>query len=114
MWGHESCSLGSEYILKRILRLQARLLVSCFSRLGLDLPLKPEEEKQTVRAEKGGGWRREGWRLEQRRVEVLAVKGGGWSRSADKLMEEVWIPPPAGIGLAHLPSTAPSAAHCWS
>lgn len=45
MSGHESWSLGSEYILNKILRVQARLLVSCFSRLGLDLPLKPEEEK---------------------------------------------------------------------
>ena len=43
MWGQEGVSWGSEYILKRILRLQARLLVSCFSRLGLDLPLKPAD-----------------------------------------------------------------------
>ena len=41
MWGQEGVSWGSEYILKRILRLQAKLLVSCFSRLGLDFPLKP-------------------------------------------------------------------------
>lgn len=38
---HESCSCRSEYILNRILKLQARLLVSCFNKLGLDLPLKP-------------------------------------------------------------------------
>lgn len=45
---HESRSCGSEYILNRILRLQARLLVSCFSRLGLDFPLKPEGDRKTT------------------------------------------------------------------
>lgn len=46
MSGHESCSWGSEYILNKILRLQARLLVSCFNRLGLDFPLKPKDRTQ--------------------------------------------------------------------
>lgn len=55
MSGHESLSFGSEYILNKILKVQARLLVSCFSRFGLDLPLKPEQEKQKVSAG-GEGW----------------------------------------------------------
>lgn len=41
MSGQESCSCVSEYMRKRILRLQARLLVSCFRRFGFDFPLKP-------------------------------------------------------------------------
>lgn len=56
MSGHESLSFGSEYILNKILKVQARLLVSCFSRFGLDLPLKPEQQKQKVSAG-GDGWR---------------------------------------------------------
>lgn len=44
--GHESLSLGSEYILNKILKLQARLHVSCFNKFGFDFPLKPEEEKE--------------------------------------------------------------------
>ena len=40
-WSQASRRSWSVYILKRILRLQARLLVSCFSRLGFDFPLKP-------------------------------------------------------------------------
>ena len=40
-WPQASLRSSSVYILNRILRLQARLLVSCFSRLGLDFPLKP-------------------------------------------------------------------------
>lgn len=38
----------SEYILNKILRLQARLLVSCFSKLGLDFPLKPKGKKRVM------------------------------------------------------------------
>lgn len=44
--GHESLSLGSEYILNKILKLHARLHVSCFNKFGFDFPLKPEQEKQ--------------------------------------------------------------------
>lgn len=36
--------LSSMYIRKRMRSPQARLLVSCFRRLGLDLPLKPAEK----------------------------------------------------------------------
>lgn len=43
--GHESLNLGSEYILNKILKLQARLHVSCFNKFGFDFPLKPEKEK---------------------------------------------------------------------
>lgn len=39
----ESLRLSSTYIRNRILKQQARLLVSCFRRLGLDLPLKPRD-----------------------------------------------------------------------
>lgn len=46
MSGHESCSWGSEYIRNKILRLQARLLVSCFNKLGLDFPLNPEGKRE--------------------------------------------------------------------
>src|SRR4029434_7010004 len=38
---------GSVYMRKRIRRPHARLLVSCFSRLGLDFPLKPAEHTHT-------------------------------------------------------------------
>lgn len=58
MSGHESCSFGSEYILNRILRLQARLLVSCFNKLGFDLPLNPESRKQQLLKQMTQKWTR--------------------------------------------------------
>lgn len=39
----ESLRFSSTYMRNRILKQQARLLVSCFRRLGLDLPLKPRD-----------------------------------------------------------------------
>lgn len=40
----ESRRFSSTYIRKSILRQQARLLVSCFKRLGFDLPLNPRNQ----------------------------------------------------------------------
>lgn len=54
MSAQESSSFGSEYIRNRILNVQARLLVSCFSRLGLDLPLKPAAQNQDESRQKVG------------------------------------------------------------
>lgn len=39
--------LSSTYMRNRILRQQARLLVSCFKRLGFDLPLNPRNQSHT-------------------------------------------------------------------
>lgn len=43
--------LSSTYIRNRILRQHARLLVSCFKRLGFDLPLNPRNQSHTGREE---------------------------------------------------------------
>lgn len=44
---HASRRLSSTYIRNRILRQHARLLVSCFRRLGFDLPLNPGNQPHT-------------------------------------------------------------------
>lgn len=41
---HESRRFSSTYIRKSILKQQAKLLVSCFKRLGFDLPLNPRNQ----------------------------------------------------------------------
>jgi hypothetical protein len=63
--------LSSMYIRKRMRRPQARLLVSCFRRLGLDLPLKP--------AERGSFWDESG---EESYIKEHQLVGGTQVRSA--------------------------------
>lgn len=71
--------LSSMYIRKRMRSPQARLLVSCFRRLGLDLPLKPAEGGRAVLA--GGD------------ASLVEAKQPAWSPCASSRGAQVSRPP---------------------